>query len=130
MEQARPDRRRPSPDAGVGRNMRFDHAPPCHVPPCRLPGHAGTRRGDVIGPLSNARGRGIERTPMKLTQRLLYLAPLAGRGRRALARRVRGPLRESEPVERFPPPPPPPPPPGGGGGTSPRRYVRSFCHGG
>src|SRR5258706_11379971 len=28
--------------------------------------------------------------------------------------RVRGPLRESEPVERPPPPPPPPPPPGGG----------------
>jgi hypothetical protein len=43
---------------------------------------------------------------MKLTQRLLYLAPLAGRGRRALARRVRGPLRESEPVERPPHPDP------------------------
>ena len=37
---------------------------------------------------------------MKLTRQLLYLAPLAGRGRRALARPVRGPLRESELVER------------------------------
>jgi hypothetical protein len=36
----------------------------------------------------------------------LYLAPLAGRGRRALARRVRGPLRESGPVERPPHPDP------------------------
>ena len=36
----------------------------------------------------------------------LYLAPLAGRGRRALARRVRGPLRESGLVERPPHPDP------------------------
>src|SRR5499427_10814072 len=45
----------------------------------------------------------------------LHLSPLAGRGRRALARRVRGLLRESGPVER-PPPPPPLPPSGGEGG--------------
>jgi hypothetical protein len=37
---------------------------------------------------------------------MLHLAPLAGRGRRALARRVRGPLRESELVERPPHPDP------------------------
>ena len=42
------------------------------------------------------------------TQRLLYLSPLAGRGRRALARRVRGPLRKSELVERPPHPDPRP----------------------
>jgi len=36
----------------------------------------------------------------------LYLSPLAGRGRRALARRVRGPLRESELVETPPHPDP------------------------
>jgi len=36
----------------------------------------------------------------------LHLSPLAGRGRRALARRVRGLLRESEPVERPPHPDP------------------------
>src|SRR5713101_9839864 len=44
--------------------------------------------------------------------RSLHLAPLAGRGRRALARRVRGPLRESELVER---PPHPDPLPASGG---------------
>src|ERR1700730_16086167 len=35
----------------------------------------------------------------------LYLAPLAGRGRRALARRARGALRESERVESLRPSP-------------------------
>src|SRR5580704_5337430 len=39
----------------------------------------------------------------------LHLAPLAGRGRRALARRVRGPLRESERVESLRPSPRPSP---------------------
>jgi hypothetical protein len=36
----------------------------------------------------------------------LHLSPRAGRGRRALARRVRGRFRESEPVERAPHPDP------------------------
>src|SRR5271163_1303674 len=35
-----------------------------------------------------------------------YLAPFAGRGRRALARRVRGPLRESELLNKPPHPDP------------------------
>jgi hypothetical protein len=43
---------------------------------------------------------------LKSGAKLLHLSPLAGRGRRALARRVRGPLRESELVEKPPHPDP------------------------
>src|SRR5258707_2620925 len=60
--------------------------------------------------------------------RSLHLAPLAGRGRRALARRVRGPLRECERVESPRPPPPPPPPQNGGRGQKTPRplWLRPF----
>ena len=53
----------------------------------------------------------------------LHLAPLAGRGRRALARRVRGSLRESEPVES--PPHPDPLPASGERGKKPPCHLRS-----
>src|SRR5215468_11444945 len=53
----------------------------------------------------------------------LHLSPLAGRGRRALARRVRGPLRESEPVERPPHPTPLP----ASGEREPKRRAKRDC---
>src|SRR5260370_23966706 len=50
----------------------------------------------------------------------LHLSPLAGRGRRALVHRVRGPLRESELVERPPHPDPLP--------ASGEREKKPLCH--
>jgi hypothetical protein len=62
---------------------------------------------EIAGP-SAAKG-GLERDGFELNRRehLVHLAPLAGRGRNSLCEfRVRGPIRESDLVERPPHPNP------------------------
>src|SRR6202030_2648843 len=70
---------------------------------------------EPVAPTSRAsavsdRYAALEMFLFMLSSGCLHLAPLAGRGRRALARRVRGPLHGFSGGVRLGPPPPPPPP--------------------